>query len=133
MVTATITANSFIFIRALSNSRFLTSKKNKSKHCISRSFFNILSCRLWRRVHPNLVLVPVKFERSAGWGCALPAGPVSCTSSSRNNNRERTKLVMRFSVNCRLLNNDMGQRHETKSIVTGTSRRIFWCIYSVVE
>ena len=87
--------------------------------------FNTFSCRLLRRVHQNLVRLPVKFERSASWGGAVPAGPVSCTSSSRNNNRERTKLVMRCSVNCRLLNNDMGQRHETKSIVTGTFRRIF--------
>ena len=95
--------------------------------------FNILTCRLLLRVHQNLVLVPVKFERSAGWGCALPAGPVSCTSSSRNNNREPTKLVMRYSVNWRLLNNDMGQRHGISTFVTSTFRRIFWCIYSVVE
>ena len=94
--------------------------------------FNIFSCRLLCRVHQNLVRVPAKYDWSASWGGAVPACPVSCPTSSRKYSRERTKLVMRCSVNCRLLNNDMGQRHETKSIVTGTSRRIFWCIYIVV-
>ena len=87
--------------------------------------FNIFSCRLLRRVHQNLVRVPVKYDRSASWGRAVPAGPVSCTSSSRNNNREPTKLVMRYSVNSRMLNNDIRQRHKTKSIVTDPFRRIF--------
>ena len=94
--------------------------------------FNIFSCRLLRRVHRNLVRLPVKFERSASLGGAVPAYPVSCPTLSRQYIRERTKLGMRCSVNCRLLNNGIGQRHEIKSIVTGTFRRIFWCIYKVV-
>ena len=87
--------------------------------------FNIFPCRLLRRVYQNLVGVPVKFERSASLGGAVPAYPVSCPTLSRKYIRERTKLGMRFSVNCRLLSNDIDQRHETKSIATGISRRIF--------